>query len=106
MVVWKNEERNEEDLNRLSIIDGFNRYSILSSLEKDTVKVIKKEFSDKNEIFLWIYQNQISRRNLSMFSRVEGVLKLKYIIKEKQAGQKKFRFLKNLKTNQHSQIVN
>jgi len=73
------------------LIDGHNRYEICQkhNLEYDTVE---KKFLNEEEARLWIFENQIGRRNLNKFQRTELALKLKDIIskeaKERQRHSK------------------
>lgn len=62
------------------IIDGHNRYKICSE-HNITFQTIQKEFSSRDEVKLWMLQNQLSRRNLSDFQRVEMVRKCEEAVK-------------------------
>lgn len=70
------------------IIDGHNRSNICKelSITPPTVDMTDK-FKDESEVLLWIIDNQLGRRNLPAFVRVELVLKKKPIIEE-QAKQR------------------
>ena len=63
------------------LIDGHNRYRIC---EKHNLpfKTVNKDFVSKNEVKLWILQNQLSRRNLTDIQRIEIVRKCEEAIKE------------------------
>ena len=69
------------------IIDGHNRYSLCRK-NNISFKIQKKKFKDKNEAIIWIINNQLGRRNLPDYARVELNLKkepmLKQIAKENQ----------------------
>jgi N6-adenosine-specific RNA methylase IME4 len=75
---WRNNERiitwNE------TIVDGHNRYDICS---KNNIKFQsqEKKFKDKNEVILWIIDNQLGRRNLMPYDRVRLNLKKEVILK-------------------------
>lgn len=62
------------------LIDGHNRYKICK--EHDVpFETVQKEFSDRNEVLLWIMRNQLSRRNLNDFQRIELVRKCEDAVK-------------------------
>jgi len=52
------------------IIDGHNRYEICSK-ENIKFKTTNKNFKDKNEVILWMIDNQLGRRNISKYDRVK-----------------------------------
>ncbi|KKL77729.1 hypothetical protein LCGC14_2031990 [marine sediment metagenome] len=52
------------------IVDGHNRYSICKKY-KITFKTQEKKFKDKNEVILWMIDNQLGRRNLPDYARGE-----------------------------------
>ena len=72
-----------------TIVDGHNRYSIC---QKNNIqfKTQERQFKDKNEVILWMIDNQLGRRNLPDYARVELNLKkediLKPIAKERMLG--------------------
>ena len=78
------------------IVDGHNRYRICHE-HNIPFKTLHKEFADRNEVKLWMLQNQLSRRNLSDLARVEMVRKCEDAVK----AQAKLRQLSGL-TNQGS----
>lgn len=47
------------------IVDGHNRYNVCKFRGIEEVPVVEKEFGSKEEAIAWIYQTQLSRRNLS-----------------------------------------
>ena len=63
-----------------TIVDGHNRYSIC---QKKNIKFLleEKKFKDKNEVILWMIDNQLGRRNLPDYARGELVFKKKDILK-------------------------
>ena len=71
------------------IVDGHNRYGIC---QKNNIKfqTQEKKFKDRNEVIIWIIENQLGRRNLSPYDRVRLNLKkeaiLKPIAKERMMG--------------------
>ena len=62
-----------------TIIDGHNRYDICTKNSID-FHTISKDFKDRNEVKLWIIDNQIGRRNLTKYDRSVLALKKKDII--------------------------
>lgn len=62
------------------LIDGHNRYKICSE-HNIPFNVIQKEFVGRNEALLWIMRNQLSRRNLNNFQRIEIVRKCEEAVK-------------------------
>ena len=77
------------------IVDGHNRYKICS-IHKIPYSTRPIEFSDRNSAMLWMLQNQLARRNLNDFQRIELVRKFEAAVK----AQAKERQLSELKQNQ------
>ena len=69
IIVWNN-----------VIIDGHHRYKICKAHNID-FHTIQMEFSLKDDVILWMIQNQLGRRNLSEFQRVEIVRKYEEAVK-------------------------
>lgn len=65
-----------------TLIDGHNRYAICRQygLKFSTVEM---EFGDRDDVLIWIVRNQLGRRNLTDFSRVELAMKLEPILAKK-----------------------
>lgn len=53
-----------------TIIDGHNRYEICTKHGVD-FRTVQKDFDDRNAAKLWMMQNQLARRNLTDFQRIE-----------------------------------
>ena len=53
------------------IVDGHNRYDIITKHGIKDYRVINKKFTDKDEAKIWIKKNQISRRNIAPYLRAE-----------------------------------
>ena len=70
------------------LIDGHNRYKICIKYNI-SFNVIQRDFVNRNEVLLWIMRNQLSRRNLTDFQRVEIVRKCEEAIKA-QARERQF----------------
>ncbi len=62
------------------IVDGHNRYRICTK-HNLPFTTLQKEFATKDEVKLWMLQNQLSRRNLSDLARVEMVRKCEEAVK-------------------------
>lgn len=64
------------------LIDGHNRYEICKkhNIEFSTVE---REFEDRNDVIIWMIQNQLGRRNLPAYERARLALRLKPAIAEK-----------------------
>lgn len=75
IIVWNN-----------VIIDGHHRYKICKAHNID-FHTIQMEFSSKDDVILWMIQNQLGRRNLSDLQRVEIVRKYEEAVKA-QAEQR------------------
>ena len=77
-----------------TIVDGHNRYSICQD-KKITFKTSEKQFKDRNEVIIWIIENQLGRRNISSYDRGRLNLKKESILKpfarEKQSDAGKLK---------------
>ena len=62
------------------LVDGHNRHKICEA-HGLPYKVMQKEFADRNEVLLWMLKNQLGRRNLNDFQRVEMVRKCENAVK-------------------------
>jgi hypothetical protein len=69
------------------IVDGHNRYSICSRLNLP-FKVEEKEFSSRNDVCIWMIQNQFARRNLSNYVRGGLGLRLEEFFRQKAEENK------------------
>ena len=59
-----------------TLVDGHNRYKICTQ-NNISYQIVKRDFSDREAVILWIISNQLSRRNLTAFQRSELALRLK-----------------------------
>jgi N6-adenosine-specific RNA methylase IME4 len=86
-----------------TIIDGHNRYEIAvkHGLKYETLDMM---FYDRDEIKIWMIDNQLGRRNLPAFVRTELQLKKKNILKIKGTEQMSsgLTILSNLETKPHN----
>ncbi len=62
------------------LVDGHNRYKVCSE-HKIPYSVVQRDFTDRNEVLLWMLKNQLGRRNLNDFQRVEMVRKCEQAVK-------------------------
>ncbi|MBR1436893.1 MAG: hypothetical protein IJ587_00010 [Synergistaceae bacterium] len=63
-----------------TLIDGHNRYKICQA-HGVPFQTVQKNFADRDEALLWIMRNQLSRRNLNDFQRIEIVRKCENAVK-------------------------
>lgn len=66
------------------IVDGHNRYEICTK-HNLPYQIAQKEFDDRDSVKLWIMQNQLARRNLNDFQRIEITHKCEDAVKAKAA---------------------
>ena len=69
-----------------TLIDGHNRYEICNRHGKP-FKTSEKAFSSRDDVMLWIIDNQFSRRNLPTYERGVLALKKKGIIARQAEGR-------------------
>jgi len=75
LVAWR-------DGGKLVLIDGYNRYKFCKRHGID-YRVVVKSFNDREEVKLWMWENQESRRNMTPYQRIEVVLKFEGIVRER-----------------------
>ena len=68
------------------IIDGHNRYRICTA-HNIPYRTKPMDFASRNEAMLWMFQNQLARRNLNDFQRIEMARKFEEAVKT-QAQQR------------------
>ena len=68
------------------IVDGHNRYRICKA-HSIPFQTVQKEFASRDDAMLWMLRNQLSRRNLNDFQRIEMVRKCESAVKA-QAEQR------------------
>ena len=78
-----------------TILDGHNRYRICTENGIPFSTIDISSIHTRAEAFVWMYDNQIGRRNLEPFARAEMALKVKPYIEERARE----RSLVNLKQN-------
>ena len=67
-----------------TLIDGHNRYEICTKYGIP-FQTVQKNFSDRDSVKLWMMQNQLARRNLNEFQRIEITHKCEDAVKAKAA---------------------
>ena len=72
LIVWKGKS---------IIVDGHNRYRICKT-NGIPFAIEEKEFENEEEVMYWIVMNQIGRRNLNAYSKIEMVLPLMDILEQ------------------------
>lgn len=72
---------------RQNYLNGHNRYRICTE-HNIPYTTVSKDFDDRNATMLWMMNNQLSRRNLNDFQRVEIVRKCESAVKA-QAEKRK-----------------
>lgn len=77
-----------------TLIDGHNRYEICTK-HNIPFKTIQKDFKSRDEVLLWMMKNQLARRNLNDFQRIEIAHKCENAVKSKAKAIS----LSNLKQN-------
>jgi hypothetical protein len=77
LIVWKQPDGND------ILIDGHNRWNISVRHGGIPFQIKRMEFLDRGAAKLWVFQNQLGRRNLNAFIRSEVALEAKPIIVEK-----------------------
>ncbi|KKL16247.1 hypothetical protein LCGC14_2497510, partial [marine sediment metagenome] len=85
------------------IVDGHNRYEICTK-ENIKFKTINKKFKDKNEVIIWMIDNQLGRRNIPDYARVELNLRKEHII-SKGKGFRSDLTLNKVKLDTNKQIA-
>jgi len=88
-----------------TIIDGHNRYEIAKK-HNLTYATVAYDFDSEDDVKLWIFKNQMGRRNLPPFERVRLALHLKPVIAEKaklQQTRKSADFVPQISAEQNSQ---
>ena len=72
-----------------TLVDGHNRYRVCDK-HGIAFKTVQRDFADRNAVKLWMLSNQLGRRNLNDFQRIEMVRKcedaVKAQAKERQRG--------------------
>jgi protein gp37 len=97
IIVWNN-----------TIIDGHNRYEICRELNVE-FDIVEWDFDSEDEAKIWIINNQLGRRNLTDFQKIELVEKKKNLLlgkgkekREQNLKQNKTEVLSNNTSDNHS----
>lgn len=78
LVVWK-----EWNI----LIDGHNRYEICSDLDLP-FETTELSFPSRDDVKMWMFRNQLGRRNLTDFQRAEIALRMKPVVAEAAKSKK------------------
>ena len=70
------------------IVDGHNRYEICMAHDIP-FQTVQKEFASRDDVKLWMMKNQLARRNLNDFQRIEIVSKCEDAVRERQKKGKR-----------------
>lgn len=73
------------------IVDGHNRYDIITKHGIKDYRVVNKKFADKDEAKIWIMKNQIGRRNVSAYLRSEYIFQVDQWEESRKIGQNKMK---------------
>lgn len=76
LVVWDNGDR--------TLIDGHHRLAVCQTFGIPVVVRLMK-FDDMADVLVWMLRNQLGRRNLTDFTRIQIALRLKDMLSEKAA---------------------
>lgn len=68
------------------LIDGHNRYSICQR-HNLPFHVVERDFDSREDVIIWMVNNQLARRNIANFVRSELVLRMKSAIATKAKAQ-------------------
>ncbi len=77
LVIWKGHD---------TLIDGHNRYAICQQ-HNIPYSVAEKEFDSREDVIVWMVQNQLARRNINKFVRVELAERMKDAIEKRAKEQ-------------------
>lgn len=87
LVVWKGHD---------ILLDGHNRYAICQR-HNLPFKILEREFETREDVIIWICQNQLARRNITTYTRGKLALRMKDVYavqakaKQSEAGKTKLR---------------
>lgn len=76
LVCWNNN-------GTLTLVDGHNRYALCKQHGIE-YRITEREFDSREDVIIWIVNNQLARRNLTAFARAELALKQKAAFAEKR----------------------
>lgn len=93
LIVWRSGDV-------LTLVDGHNRYHLCHQ-RGIAYKVLEREFASRDDVIIWMVQNQLARRNLTDFARAELALKSKDAIAHKAKNNQ----LANLKQGDNPPVL-
>lgn len=79
--------KTEPELNGI-IADGHTRYKAAKKSGIEKVAIVYKDFQSKEELIKWVYQNQLSRRNLSDSELFNAYIALRNIVNKNGKKEK------------------
>jgi len=82
------------------IVDGHHRYEICNR-HKLSFKTEEREFEDEKAVMIWMIDNQMGRRNITIAAKIQLAMK-KYGFLSDRAREKS---LSNLKQFQHTEEI-
>lgn len=84
-----------------TILDGHNRYRICTENGIPFSTIDISSISTRAEAFVWMYENQLGRRNLEPFMRAEMALKVKPYIEERARERSRANLKQNAENAPH-----
>ena len=81
LIVWKQEDGNQ------ILVDGHNRFRISARHGGIPFNIKQMEFKDRDEVIVWIADNQLGRRNLHVLDR-EALMNIKRQAFSRQAKKR------------------
>lgn len=84
-----------------TILDGHNRYRICTENGIPFSTIDISSVHTRAEAFVWMYENQLGRRNLEPFRRAEMALKVKPYIEERARERARANLKQNTENAQH-----
>ena len=84
-----------------TILDGHNRYRICTENGIPFSTIDISSVHTRAEAFVWMYENQLGRRNLEPFRRAEMALKVKPYIEERARERSRANLKQNTENAQH-----
>jgi len=86
------------------LIDGHNRYEICQKHNISFKTAEKNGFTDRDDVKVWIIQNQFGRRNINNYQRSRLALELEGIFQKKAKEQHAFKHSEQYKEDMKEQI--
>lgn len=71
-----------------TLIDGHHRYEICQK-HNISFRTVEKEFADRDEVKIWIINNQLGRRNIPMLAKIDLASKKQDILELKERAKQR-----------------